>query len=124
MIGSMDVKSLYPNLDIKTVIEIVGEQFLLSKIQNEGVDYEEIGLYIALNRSKEYIRSKKMTAVCPTRKRKNGKPLITGSGSLTTKAERFAPWYARERDPNEDEQRNMLKEAVMIALKLVLENHA
>ena len=64
VVGSMDVKSRYPNLETLTVIEVVGEQFYVSNLEIEGVDYDEVGLYIALGRCKEYIRKVK---VCPTR---------------------------------------------------------
>ena len=123
VIGSMDVKSLYPNLDITSVIEVVGQEFYVSDLVIEGVDYEEVGLYIALGRSREYIRKKKLTAVCPTRRSNRNKPLITGSGSILVKEDRFKPWFGRARAPNEVEKRNMLTEAIMIALKLILENH-
>ena len=85
VVGSMDVKSLYPNLDIFFTIEVVAEEYTRSEIKIEGVDYEEIGLYIALNRSKTYIENHGLSEYCPTRKRKKNKPKMTGSGSAKTK---------------------------------------
>ena len=49
-IGSADVKALYPSLDIPFTIEIVCEELYKSKIRFEGVDTEELGLYLSINR--------------------------------------------------------------------------
>ena len=69
VIGSMDVKSLYPNLDIGFTIDIVCEEFHNNDIQINGIDYEEVGLYIAINREVEYINRKGLEEFCPKRKR-------------------------------------------------------
>ena len=46
--GSADVKALYPSLDIDFTIDTVCNIFFESDISVEGVDYEEMGLYLAL----------------------------------------------------------------------------
>ena len=52
----MDVKSLYPRLDIAFTIQIVCDEFIKSDVKVEGVDYDEVGLYIKINRNEEYVR--------------------------------------------------------------------
>ena len=51
MIGSLDVKALYPSLDLDHTIEIAAEEFRKSDIEIEGIDDEELGLYLSLNRN-------------------------------------------------------------------------
>ena len=42
VLGSLDVKSLYPSLDIPFTIKVVCDQFEKSDIEIEGIDYEEL----------------------------------------------------------------------------------
>ena len=41
VVGSLDVKALYPSLDLDFTIETVAEEFHISQVKIEGVDYEE-----------------------------------------------------------------------------------
>ena len=49
VIGSADVKSLYPSLDIEHTVDIVCQEFTQKKINIKGIDVEEVGLYLVLN---------------------------------------------------------------------------
>ena len=69
IIGSTDVKALYPSLDIEFTVQIVYEVFETSGVTIDGVDYEEVWLYISLNRTAEEIQALGLDAVCPTRAR-------------------------------------------------------
>ena len=80
VVGSMDVKALYPSLDIGFTTEIVCEEFFNSDVKIENVDYAEMGLYLRLNRSDKYITDSKLEEVFPKRKHKNGRPKITRNG--------------------------------------------
>ena len=53
IIGSMDVKAMYPSLDIPFTVEKVCEVFQNSDVEIKGVDYHEVGLYIALKKNKK-----------------------------------------------------------------------
>ena len=44
IIGSTDVKALYPSLDIEFTIEKICELFQESVMKIDGIDYEEMGL--------------------------------------------------------------------------------
>ena len=57
MIGSTDVKALYPSLDIPFTIEVVGEVFYYSNVNIAGVDNDKLGLYISLTRSVDEINA-------------------------------------------------------------------
>ena len=47
--ASLDVKALYPSLEINFTIDKVCDMVVGSDIQYEGIDYLEVGLYLSLN---------------------------------------------------------------------------
>ena len=61
VIGSADVKALYPNLDNDFTIEKVCETFASSTFSVEGVDYKHLSLYLALNITKQELARKILT---------------------------------------------------------------
>ena len=123
IIGSTDVKALYPSLDIDFTINTVCEFFEASGVVIHGVDYEEMGLYISLNRTIGQIRDLGLDKVCPTRIGKQGKPTITASGTAYEKEDRFSPWSRAESVPSQQQQRVMFREALRIGLEVVMKNH-
>ena len=113
IIGSTDVKALYPSLDIAFTIKTVCEVFETSDVIILGVDYEELGLYVSLNRTAEEIQAIGLEAFCPTRARRRGaRPTITSSGSAAKKEARFHPWQPAISAPNRQQQRSMFVEAL------------
>ena len=56
VIGSLDVKALYPSLDIEFTAEIVAKEFRESAFEVEGVDTKELGLYLPLNKTEEQLK--------------------------------------------------------------------
>ena len=111
--GSMDVKALYPSLDIDFTTDIVCEEFFNSEVKIENVDYAEVGLYLRLNRDEKYLKDCKIEDLCPKRIHKTGaKPKITVNGVIVDKDKRWKLWNAPIREPNETEKRQMLKESL------------
>ena len=49
IIGSADVKALYPSLDINFTVDRVCDMLLISEVKFHGLWYKEIGLYLAIN---------------------------------------------------------------------------
>ena len=124
IVGSLDVKALYPSLDIDYTVQVVSNEFYDSGIEIENMDYEELGLYLALNLKSEELRLKHLETVCPVKKSRRGAPpKITGSGVANTKNERFSPWFRATSTPNAEEKRIMLKEAMKIVLLLIMKNN-
>ena len=124
IIGSLDVKALYPSLDIDFAVEVVSTEFYNSEVKIENIDYEELGLYLALNYNKNELDSKSLGKVCPTKKSRRGAPpKITGSGVAIAKKDRFEPWRKAEGIPNEEEKRLMVKEAIKAVLLVIMKNH-
>ena len=123
VVGSMDVIALYPSIDIEHAVEVVAEEFDKMKITVDGIDFEELGLYIALCCEAEEIANVGLVEVCPTRNRNGRKPEITGSGVKVQKHERFEPWDRARRVPTDEAKSKMFKTALKVALKVVLKNH-
>jgi hypothetical protein len=79
IVGSADVKALYPSLDIEFTVEKVCEVFYNSEVKVEGIDVGELGLYLSLNRKELQLRKLDLLQFCPTRKTNRGRPpTITG----------------------------------------------
>ena len=123
VIGSLDVKALYPSLDLDFTIEKAAEEFHESGVEIEGIDYEELGLYLSLHKDVEYLREKEIDQHCPKRKGRGPAPTITGSGAKAKKEDRFHPWNKPTIQPDETKQRVMLTEALKIVLTTLMKNH-
>ena len=50
---SADVKALYPSLDIEFTTDVVCDMFESSDLNIEGIDYEELGLYLAISYTRD-----------------------------------------------------------------------
>ena len=49
IVGSADVKALYPSLDVDFTVDKVCEVFYGSEVRVEGVNVEELGLYLSVS---------------------------------------------------------------------------
>ena len=125
VIGSLDVKALYPSLDVPFVSRVVADMFLSSNVSVPCVNTKELGLYLALNRTPSELRDLGLTDFCPRRRSKKGpRPVITGCAAKEQEEKRFAPWEeARRSDPDERTKKKMLAEALCIGVEFVMSNH-
>ena len=124
IVGSADVKALYPSLNIDETIKIMAEMFKVSQVEISGVDYKELALYLSLSRSEVELEEVGVKRYCPKRKSNKGmKPTITASGTKEKKKERYGPWVFPREKPNKQVQKLMLTEAIKIGLEVVLKNH-
>ena len=123
-IGSADVVALYPSLDIKEVTRVVGEMIEESNVEIEGVDYNEIGMYLAVNNEREELEREGIDEMCHKRIAQRGrKPTLTGQAKHSEE-ERRGKWHEPKRKPTSNkEKKKLLAEAIKIALKFILENH-
>ena len=98
--------------------------FFESDISIQGIDYAELGFYLAVTTSPEVLTTQGIAGVCPTRKTNKGRPpTITASGSEEQKEKRFKPWNLPVTQPDERARRIMLREALRVALKVIMKNH-
>jgi hypothetical protein len=124
VVGSADVKALYPSLDIDFTVEKVCEVFYHSDTTVNGIDVDELGLYLSLNYEEQYLRDKGILEYCPTRKTNRGRhPVITGCAMKEKKEERFYRWKCASNKPDDQTTRKMLVEAMKTALLFIMKNH-
>ena len=124
VIGSMDVKALYPSLQLDFTIDIVCQEFYNSNVKIKGIDYQELGLYLSLNKPYEYLKREGISDYCPERKNKrSAPPKLSASGININKDVRFRAWNDRKRIPDEKFERVMLKESLKIAVSVIMKNH-
>ena len=122
-VGSLDVKALYPSLDIDFTVDVMGEMYEDSDIRIDGIDYEEMGLYLAYNMSREELAGAGIENVCPTRRSNRRPPVIQAAGIREDKVLRFAPWIAAVNRPTEQQKKRMVIESIKIAVSLIMKNH-
>ncbi|KAL9970203.1 hypothetical protein ACROYT_G022537 [Oculina patagonica] len=124
VVGSADVKALYPSLDIAFTVEKVCKVFHKSSVQVVGVNDEELGLYLALNKTEADLRDMGLLQFCPRRKtNRGGPPTITGCALDENKTKRYKPWLPPAEEPDEVTIRKMFTEAMKVVLLFIMENH-
>jgi hypothetical protein len=124
IVGSADVKALYPSLDVTFTVEKVCEIFYSSSVKVIGIDTEELGLYLALNKTEAELADLDILCFCPTRKTNRGRPpTITGCAIDNNKDKRFGPWLPPKEEPDEQTTRRMFTIAMKVTLLLIMENH-
>ena len=91
----------------------------------EGVNYNEVVLYIALNKTQERIGELKVAEMCPQRRHRRGqRPNITGNGTEEKEDKRYAPWIMPDTSTfTNEEERKLLTIALKIAISAILKNH-
>ena len=93
IVGSSDVKALYPSLELGFTIDVVCEEFQNSQICVQNVDYKELGLYIAFNALRSRQDELGIETCCPERRNLMGRaPTITASSVAEKLEDRYAPW--------------------------------
>ena len=80
IVGCADVKALYASLDVDFTVAKVCEVFYWSEVRVEGVNMEELGLYLSVSLKDDDLMQVGIGWFCPMRKSNSGRPpSITGS---------------------------------------------
>ena len=111
IIGSADVKALYPSLEIPFTVEKACEVFYTSDVQVVGVDAEELRLYLVLNRTEAELRDVGLLQFCPRRKISRGRPPTVTGCALDE-----STWLPPAENADEETIRKMFTEALKIVL--------
>ena len=122
-IGSFDVEALYPSIDVDIAIEGCKSLMIESTIEFENCDIDEVGLYLALNLSKDELKARNIWNYCPTRKAPGRKPGINGMGQKRNVKLRWKGWKKKNDTPNYHTEKEIIVTAVSIAIKAVIKNH-
>ena len=115
VIGSMDVKALYPSIEIDFAVDKCIEMIIKSESNFEKIDTEELGLYLSLTMDMEERKKLKIEDFCARRKRAGKKPTITGCGVKEKKEERWDCWEKPEKTPENGDLKKMVAQALGVA---------
>ena len=116
---SMDVKALYPSMEWGEILTAVRELVESSPEEVEGVDYEEIGKYIAVTMKREDIVREGLANVVPERKIETGRDI--GVAYLCNKANDDK--WKTVRKPGKRQRKKMVALAVMEGVRACMSHH-
>ena len=88
IIRSMDVKALYPSIDIDFATEKCVEMITKSSTSFENVNTDKLGLYLALTVDQDELVRTDLWKYSATRKRTGKRPTITACGMKEKEEER------------------------------------
>ena len=125
VIAGADVEALYPSLEDVQVAEIVFKAVLESKVEFEGVDYQEGARYIALNSSEQECRTGPLRRVLPRRRFVAGsRPGVTGAGPLGPEPGDQEQWVFKERIRlTKVEKRLIVATVLKMAVMMLFRSH-
>ena len=84
IVGSSDVKSFYPEMDIEVVANEVMAEVIESDVELEGVEWTEVALFIACSMTQEKIDQEGLTHVIHKRRCNRGqRPGLTCKAKLS-----------------------------------------
>ena len=123
VVGSLDVDSLYPSLDIPKCVDVVKRRLMQSNIQFEKLQWKEIAMYLRFNMPLAEAESSNFAVYLPTRRFRRRPPLFTRSGSMLNPKVRHQPWIYPKEEPSGNVLREMICEAIGIMIKMTMKNH-
>ena len=126
VVASLDVRALYPSLDVGFAAGIVADELYKSEVnfEPESIDVDELGLYLVLTTDEEDLSRSGIRECCPTRRSKRGrKPSITGQAG-SSQDRRESMWIPpKNKQPGEKKIKQMICKALTIGIKKVMEAH-
>ena len=101
VVGSLDVESLYPSLDIPRCVEVIKRKLEESNLVFENLTWKEISLYLQYNLSEIEIADSNFETFLPTRRFNRRPPKFTRSGSNDNMKIRHQPWIFPQQPPDD-----------------------
>ena len=122
-VGSLDVTALYPSLDMKNCVKVIGARLYNSEMVFQNLQWKEIALYLKYHLSIEECTDDDMRRYLPRRKYKGKNPIFVCSGSKNDSKERYEPWMFDSDGPDEIQMRKMFCKAMEIIIMKALSLH-
>ena len=124
IVGSLDVDSLYPSLDIDRCARVVSEKLFHSDLKFEKLVWKEIALYLRFHLTDEQIAAEGLDRICPQARSSMGRPpTFVASGSDLNLDVRYGPWVFRRRSPSRAVVRRMFCSAVRLMIVKTMSLH-
>ena len=135
MVGSLDVRALYPSLDQVEASRAIAKFVMESPTEIAGIDYRQAQVFLACNMDEHKKKREKILHLLPTRLKKVGKQPGKTSDELKTKLPNLknpkakpAETLWKDTDPEKDlsksEKRKLFSMVMMVAMRNVFKNHA
>ena len=120
-----DVCALYPSSTARLAGEAARTAILESEVTFDGIDYRELGKYVAMNSSEYEVFQAGLRRVVPVRaKRRGTKPGVRGAGVLGPhKHKNDEMWKFSHFEPTKEEKKKLLAKGVEIAVKMMYNSH-
>ena len=129
VVFSMDVKSMFPSLQIEEVADICATEFLHSDLEVELVK-DELCLYLAImyqGKRREHLEDLGLDQVVPKRRHPRARPVTISTDEVLNRGEganQDSKFLPAERQPTESETRMMFSLALKELIKVCMKNHA
>ena len=123
VVGSLDVDSLYPSLDVDRCVEVVKRKLYESDLVFENLRWKEVVLYLRYQLTDGEIGANGFAPFIPTRRFNRRPPLFTRSGSNTNEKIRCSPWRYPSLPPGADMLRKMFCKAISVMVKRTMMLH-
>ena len=127
LVGSLDVKALYPSLDIPFAAKTICDEYVMSNIdfESDSINIFELGLYLVLTVENDVLTACGLKDYCPRRRNTLGrKPTITGQAFSSAAGKREGMWYApKHQKPDKQTLKKMIGKAIEVGINTVMRNH-
>ena len=123
VVGSMDITSLYPSLDIKRCAKVVRNELYASKLIFRNLQWKEISLYLVYNMARNELNEYGLEEHCPKRRRDRRPPTFEASGSCRDRKKRHDPWIFPRNKPHNDIVRKMFCMAIEVMVVRTMALH-
>ena len=123
VVGSLDVVSLYPSLNVERCVREVRVRMDSSDMVVSGLQWKDIALYLRYHLTQDEIEREGLGQVCPTRRYNRRPPKFEVSGSDRDKEKRFEPWVFPETEPGEATVNKMFSMAVEVMVRRTMTIH-
>ena len=125
IVAGSDIISLFPSITVEQAEKLCYEALLETDISFEGVNYEEMAIYIALNYSSPSQIPANLRSIIPVRTKARGqRPGITSAAALSGKPTMSSgQWRFPRSQFTTEEKRMLLARAVAVGVKAVFRNH-
>ena len=107
VVGSTDIVSLYPSLDVKRCAKVIRNELYASNLVFRNLMWKEIALYLVYNIGTEELTEYGLAEYCPTRRHDRRPPTFVASGSGPDRRTRFEPWIFPRNKPHNQIIRKM-----------------
>eukprot|EP00794_Sanderia_malayensis_P018544 gene18544-20405_t len=105
----MDVKALYPSIDVDFAVGKCIDLINESTVEFTNIDADELGLFLILTTDKDELEAKGLMTFCPTRITRKGRaPKLEASGINSKEDKRWAGWVKCEAKPNPFELKRLV----------------